>query len=221
MGIPENLDALMVKNDINAAAIARAAGVSEATVSAWRSGAQPRAKNLKRLVEYYRLSLDDITSTKYGLAAKEHGRVGQAAADIYGYVDTPVYGSIAAGVPIEMIEDYETFPAPEQIRRRYPNSGFLMVKGNSYDRRLPDGCLALIDFDQKEPNEFDAFAVCVNGYSATIKGLRVLPNGIELVPNSTDPTYKPLRYDRSAEGADEITVIGKVVWATMPFDYRI
>lgn len=217
MGFAENLDALMVMNDINAAAIARAADVSEATVSAWRRGAQPRKNNLEKLVEYYCVSLDDLTSSEFGLAAKEHGFVSHKD----GYVDAPIYGTIAAGTPLEMIEDSDTFPVPERIAAAHPKGGFLRVRGNSFDRTLPDGCLAYIDFDMCEPNEFDAFAVCVNGYAATIKRIRVQPNGVQLVPNSNDPSYQPMTYDYTAHGTDEVTIIGKVVWATMPFDYKI
>lgn len=47
MGIPENIDALMAEYDIPASSIARAAGVSEASVSDWRNkGVIPRRQNI-------------------------------------------------------------------------------------------------------------------------------------------------------------------------------
>lgn len=138
-----------------------------------------------------------------------------------GYTDTPVYGEIAAGTPIEMMEIGSTFPVPQWIRRKYPNSGLVRVEGDSFNRRLPNGCYALVDFSQTEPNERDAFAVCVNGYTATIKRVKRLANGFELIPHSYDPTYASKVYDYNKDDTDEITIIGKVVWATMPFDYEI
>ncbi|WP_158407609.1 XRE family transcriptional regulator [Berryella intestinalis] len=218
MGVPENIDALLVMHDITLEGLARIAGVDKSTVSRWRKGVTPRDEPLRQIADHFGITIDDLISDRFGLAAKEHG--GTRAYDC-GYIDIPVYGSIAAGTPIEMVEDYDTFPVPIQIRTKHPNSGFLRVRGNSYNVKLPDGCLALIDFDQTEANEFDAFAVCVNGYAATIKNIRIIPNGIELVPNSTDPTYQPIRYDYTIDGTDEVTIMGKVVWATMPFDYRI
>lgn len=138
-----------------------------------------------------------------------------------GYVDIPIYGEIAAGIPIDMMEIDARFPVPEKIREAHPNCGLVRVEGDSFNRRLPNGCYALIDFDQREPNERDAFAVCVNGYAATIKRVKRLANGYELTPYSYDPTYLPIVYDYNRDDTDEVTIIGKVVWATMPFDYEI
>lgn len=38
MGLPENIDALLVKYDITPSTLAKIAGVSTATVSRWRTG---------------------------------------------------------------------------------------------------------------------------------------------------------------------------------------
>lgn len=89
------------------------------------------------------------------------------------------------------------------------------------NRVLPNGCYALVDPDDREPVDNQAYAVCVNGYSATVKRVRRLANGFELVPDSTDPTYRPMVYDYGVEGTDEITVIGRVFWYTLPFDWTI
>lgn len=216
MGIPENIDALLVKYDITGESLARIAGVEPSSVTRWRNGSQMRKEPLRRICEYFDLTEDDVLSTNFGLAAKEHGLCSDD-----GYVDVPVYGEIAAGTPIAMTTIGWMFPVPMRIRMRYPNSGLVRVEGDSFNRRLPNGCLALIDFDQREPNERDAFAVCVNGCAATIKRVKRLANGYELIPYSYDPTYTPIIYDYNRDDTEEVTVMGKVVWATMPFDYEI
>jgi repressor LexA len=43
-------------------------------------------------------------------------------------------------------------------------------------------------------------------------------NGYELVPDSYDPTQRPIVFDYGEEGIDEVTIIGKVIWAAVPFD---
>lgn len=48
-----------------------------------------------------------------------------------------------------------------------------------------------------------------------------LANGFMLSPDSTDPTYKPKVYDYDEEGTETITVIGRVVWYCVPFDFDI
>lgn len=73
MGIPENIDALLVKYDIKPDTLARIAEVSPASVSRWRHGGSIRDANLRKIVDYFGLSTDDILSDSAGLAAKEHG----------------------------------------------------------------------------------------------------------------------------------------------------
>ena len=55
--------------------------------------------------------------------------------------------------------------------------------------------------------------------SATIKRVHKLANGFELIPDSTDPTYKSTIYDYGEEGTETITIIGRVVWHCVPFDW--
>ena len=81
MGIPENIDALLVKFDMRPEGLARIAGVTTATISRWRTGSTEaiRPKTLNRICEALELEPDDITSDQNGLAAKEHGRVPDGA----------------------------------------------------------------------------------------------------------------------------------------------
>ena len=136
------------------------------------------------------------------------------------FIELPVMGEITAGTPIDMTEIIDNHPCPKQIADKHPNSGWLRVEGDSYNRSIPNGCYTLIDFDMKEPNEHSPFAVCVNGHSATIKKVKRLANGYELIPNSYDPTYLPIIYDYNKEDTEEITIIGQVVYAAFPFDWE-
>lgn len=135
------------------------------------------------------------------------------------FYDCPLYGSIAAGTPIEMVEVEDTFPVPSEMHRRYPDAFLLRVEGESMNRVLPNGCMALVDPCETVEYDGEPYAVCVNGYDATIKRVKALANGFELDPDSTDPTYKPTIYDYGVEGTETITVIGRVVWYCVPFDW--
>lgn len=73
MGLPENIDALLVKFDINADQLARVAGVDKSSVTRWRQGAQMRKSTLAKVCDFFDLTEDDLLSTENGLAAKEHG----------------------------------------------------------------------------------------------------------------------------------------------------
>lgn len=136
------------------------------------------------------------------------------------FVDVPLYGSIAAGTPIEMIEVEDTHPIPSEVHERYPDAFLLKVKGESMNRVIPNGCYVLVDPCDVVDAEMQPYAVCVNGFDATIKRVRTLSNGFELVPDSTDPTYKPTVYDYGEPGTETVTVIGRVVWYTLPFEWR-
>ena len=61
------------------------------------------------------------------------------------FKDVPLYGSIAAGTPIDMIEINETHPVPTALVERHPDAFLLMVKGTSMNRLLPNGSYALVD----------------------------------------------------------------------------
>lgn len=136
--------------------------------------------------------------------------------------NVPVYGRIAAGEPLYMDKVENYFPIPSAVMKQHPHAFLLRVDGESMSNVLPNGCYALVDPDLREPIiNRNAYAICVNGYSATIKRVVRLQNGFELVPDSKDPTFKSKIYDYGVDGTEEITVIGEVVWYTVPFDWVI
>ena len=135
-------------------------------------------------------------------------------------VEVPLYGAIAAGTPIEMIPVENSQPVPSEVRRRYPSAFLLKVEGDSMNRILPNGCYALVDpCEAVEPNGAP-YAVCVNGYDATIKRVNKLNNGFELAPDSNDPTYSKQVFNYNEPGTQTITVIGEVVYFVLPFDWE-
>lgn len=135
------------------------------------------------------------------------------------FVDVPLYGSIAAGTPIEMTESDGTGSISARKHAEYPDAFLLKVEGESMNRILPNGAFALVDPCDDVERDMQPYAVCVNGYDATVKRVRKLNNGFELVPDSTDPTYKPILYDYGTEGTDTVTVIGRVVYYVLPDDW--
>ena len=135
------------------------------------------------------------------------------------FVDVPLYGSIAAGKPMEMVAVEGSHPIPTKVREKYPDSFLLKVEGDSMNRILPNGCYALVDPRQTADCNGAPYAVSVNGYDATIKRVRKLNNGFELVPDSNDPTYEKKTYNYNEPDTDTITVIGRVVYYVLPFDW--
>lgn len=53
-----------------------------------------------------------------------------------------------------------------------------------------------------------------------LKRVVKLSNGFELTPDSADPTFRPTVYDYNEPGTDPVTIIGRVVFYVLPFDWE-
>ncbi len=83
-------------------------------------------------------------------------------------VELPLLGSVAAGVPIEALEDNETLTVPESFVGR-GNNYVLRVRGNSMvDEQIRDGDFVVVNERQRADNGEMVIAL-VNGNSATVK----------------------------------------------------
>lgn len=222
MGVRENVQYWIVEltSDYGSRALmAKRLGVSKQAVSAWANGAaSPDLELVSKISELYGVSLNDLMRHKPNNVSDSDSEYKQWL--LSNQVDVPLYGSIAAGTPLSMIECDGEHPIPYDIYIMYPNAFFLRVKGESMNKILPNGCLALVDPCNDIDYDGQPYAICVNGYDATIKRVRKLENGFELVPDSTDPTFRPQVFDYGVEGTDEITVIGRVVYHVLPFDWK-
>lgn len=191
-------------------------GIALGTLRRWEQGVnEPDMESVIRLASLYKTTTDTILGSEFADSIDGAVRIDQDD----GFVDVPLYGSIAAGTPIEMIEVDSMHPIPVELHNRYPRAFLLRVVGESMNRILPNGCYALIDPCSTIDADGDPYAVCVNGFDATIKRVRQLNNGFELVPDSTDPTYPTKTYNYNEPGTEEITVIGRVVYYVLPFDW--
>ncbi len=206
--IGDNINAIRVHFGLSQEQFAEAIGVSQTTVSAWECGVgTPRKKAINSIIEHFPgLQFDDIMGEEQGFA-KKVVRTGKS-----GFVPVPLYGSVAAGKPIEMIEVDDMKEAPARFVDADPDCYLVRVRGNSMNHRIQDSDFALVSPKYTEPNDHDMFLVTVNGDDATIKLVRVLENGVELLPDSYDPTFRPRLLDFGDDATPPFRVLGKVVW---------
>lgn len=205
MAISKNIKRLRMNRDWTQEQLAEKVGVTRSTVTQWETGwSKPRMGAVEKLAAVFGVSTSDMVNDQ---------------SDISNFVDVPLYGSIAAGTPIEMHAVDSSHPVPTKIRERYPDAFLLKVEGDSMNRILPNGCYALVDPRQTADCNGAPYAVCVNGYDATIKRVRKLNNGFELVPDSNDPTYLKKTYNYNEPDTETITVIGRVVYYVLPYDW--
>lgn len=208
MSFKDNLKRLRTSKGLTQSQLAESLGITRPAVTQWESGwTEPKMGTIERIA--------DILGVQKMELIDGYGTSGD------GFVDIPLLGSISAGTPIEMLPIDESFPCPVKHVEKYgkENLYYLRIKGNSVNRIFPNGCLALIAKNIVEGTDRDLFAVCVNGFDATLKHVEKLENGIRLVPDSYDPTIHPIIFDYTLPDTEEVTIMGKVVWATMPFDW--
>ena len=123
-------------------------------------------------------------------------------------VRIPVLGSVAAGIPIEAIQDivdYEEIDADMAAAGEYFG---LRIKGSSMEPRIREGDVVIVR-RQEEAETGDTVVVLVNGDSATVKRIKIEPNGIALIPNN--PAYDTRFYSAAEVELLPVRIIGKVV----------
>ncbi len=102
----------------------------------------------------------------------------------------PLKGLIAAGMPIEAVEDRETFAVPVDLIRDSANSYVLRVKGNSMiEDGIFDGDFVIVERDPSPKNGDVVVALLDNEY-ATLKRFYRERDRIRLQPANS--TMKPI-----------------------------
>ena len=125
-----------------------------------------------------------------------------------GSVSIPVLGRVAAGIPIEAIEDIiDTEEIPKKLAQTGKFFG-LMIKGDSMEPRMAEGDVVIVR-QQDDAESGDIVIAAVNGTDATCKRIRKYRDGIELV--SINPAYAPMFFTNAEIEEKPIRILGKVV----------
>ena len=216
--IGDNINAFRVNKGLTQTDFAKTTGVSQSAISAWERGeSTPQAHHIQSIIDTFpELSADDILSEKFGYAKIV---LAQPSDKTEPTIEIPLFGSIAAGKPLEMLDVNEKHPLPVSIFQKHPNAFYLKVTGESMNRVLPNGSYALIDPTQRETQDGRVFAVSVDNSSATIKRIHILEDGagFELQPDSYDPSFKPTIFKHTDQTTHTLKTIGLVVWYTIPY----
>lgn len=120
----------------------------------------------------------------------------------------PVLGRVAAGIPIDAIEDVLDW---EEIPSDLASTGEffgLKIKGHSMEPRIADGDVVIVHC-QPDAESGDVVVVQVNGDHATCKKLSKHESGISLI--SFNPAYDPINFSNDQIESLPVTIIGKVV----------
>ena len=119
-----------------------------------------------------------------------------------------VLGQVAAGIPIEAIEDIiDTEEITEEMARTGNFFG-LKIRGDSMEPRMCEGDVVIVR-QQDDAESGDIVIATVNGDAATCKRLRKYRDGIELISNN--PSYEPMFFSNEEIENKPVKIIGKVV----------
>ena len=120
-------------------------------------------------------------------------------------LELPLLGAVAAGMPIEAVQDTETLAVPPDMVNRRRDNYVLRVEGNSMiEEQIRDGDYIVIQA-QSTAEDGQMVVALVQGDSATVKKLyREAGGRIRLQP--ANPTMKPIVVD-----AADVRIQGVVV----------
>lgn len=174
-------------------------GFSRTAVSAWEIGRnEPSNEDTIKIADFFGVSVDYIIG-------KTNNRKGESSSSAI----VLVYGTIPAGIPMEMIEDIiDTEEIPADMLKGGKQYFGLRVKGNSMFPEYLDGDTIILEKLEDVESGSDA-VVMVNGDDGTFKRIFKNENGIILQP--LNPEFQPMIYTNEQIEKLPIKVIGKVV----------
>lgn len=192
------LKELCAKKGILQKDLAKIVGRAPSAISGWATGKfEIDNDSLFILSDYFGVSIDYILGKTSAPTPRKKG------------VKIPVLGEVAAGIPLDAIEDiidYEEIP--EDLAKTGDFFG-LRIKGDSMSPRMLDGDVVIVR-KQNDVESGEIAIVLVNGDSATCKKVVKHDNGITLIANNP-AVYEPHFFTMQEVDTLPIKVIGKVV----------
>ena len=175
-----------------------ALGVKYTTFTDWVKGnSYPRIDKIELMSNYFGISKSDlvedhaafIPSNKRGTTVK-------------------VLGHVAAGIPLEAIEDViDEEEIPEELAKAGEFFG-LKINGNSMEPDIHDGDTVIVR--KQDDAESDEIVIAlVNGNDGVCKRLKKYTDSIALI--SLNPNYEPMFFSQEEIDNKPVRIVGKVV----------
>lgn len=203
----KNLNYFLSKYNKTQKEVADAISVSPQTFNTWCKGiALPRMGKVQRLADYFHIEKSDLIDERLPTSTDDSSLSGKKQRSKGVVIN--IYGRVAAGIPIEMIEDIvDTEEISEDMAKTGEYFG-LIIKGNSMLPNICDGDIVIIRC-QEDAENGDTVIATVNGNDATCKRLRKYKDGIELISNN--PSYDPMYFSNQDVAEKPVKILGKVV----------
>ena len=179
--------------------LANRLGVSPTTVSNWTLGRKsPRMNKVDAMCNLFHCKRSDMIEEPK-IDSEPHPRKG---------VTIKVLGHVAAGIPIEAIEDViDEEEIPEEMARKGEYFG-LKIKGDSMEPLIADGDIVIVKKQDDAEND-DIVIAIINGDDGCCKKFRKFDGGVMLI--SLNSKYEPLVFTHADIDTIPVRVAGKVV----------
>lgn len=186
MDMGEKIKFLRLDRNMTLEELGNKVGVGKSTVRKWETGmiANMKRDKILKVAEAldtspaYLMGWDNnVRPIENGTKEKKRG------------VTINVLGRVAAGIPIEAIEDIiDTEEISEEMASTGEYFG-LKIHGNSMEPRIMDSDVVIVK-RQDDAESGDIIIATINGDEATCKRLRKLRDGIELISNNPSVLYR-------------------------------
>ena len=196
------LKSLRVAKGLTQDELSKQLNISRSTIGMYEKGArEPDFESLELIADYFNVDTDyllgrTVKTTYIPSSALRKG------------VSINVLGRVAAGIPIDAIEEViDTEEITEEMAKTGEFFG-LKIKGNSMEPRIYENDVVIVR-QQNDAESGDVVIATINGDEATCKRLRKYRDGIELISNN--PSYEPMFFSNEEILSKPVRIIGKVV----------
>lgn len=200
--ISERIKAGLELRDMKQADLVTMTGIGKSSISTYISGEyEPKQRNIYKIAKALNVNEAwlmgaDVPMERRNLTASHKG------------ITINVLGRVAAGIPIEAVENIiDTEEISEELARTGEFFG-LLIKGDSMTPGICNGDTVIVR-KQEDAESGDIVIATVNGTDAVCKRLRKYVEGIELISNN--PSYQPMSYSTAEIIEKPVKIIGKVV----------
>ena len=213
----KRLSALMEERELKQAELAKMSGVRASSISDYLTGKyKPKQDNIDLIARALSVSpawlmgYDDKKESSRISPAAPQGAPAPLSSDRRKIARIPVLGRVAAGIPIEAIENIEDYEERYISVLEDPHDYFaLRIVGHSMEPRIWDGDVVIVH-KQDDVDSGQIAVVLVNGDDATVKQLKKSSSGITLI--GLNPTvYSPHFYTADEVISLPVRILGLVV----------
>ena len=205
MNVGEYIRQLRINKGITQEELGKIIGVQRAAVQKWECN---KTQNLKRTTIQKLATYFDVSPSSFIFEDTSIDKTLEFKISSDSAIKIPVLGRVAAGIPIDAVEeilDYEEV-SPEMAKRG--NLIGLQIKGHSMEPRICDGDVVIIKC-QNYIDDNRIGIVIINGGEATCKKIKFSEAGITLL--SFNPAYEPIFYSNAEIENLPVRIFGEVI----------